>query len=92
MTTIRPDRRATPHSSLREGVTHLLWFWATAALVLTLALVIVGGTSYVASPTVQLVLAALFASTAIHVWRQHRRRDELRRDPRLRRGRERRGY
>jgi membrane protein implicated in regulation of membrane protease activity len=77
---------------MRDALVQLFWFWAFAALLLTLAIVVVGGTSFLAPSTVQVVIGALLVLTSIHLWNRRRHSDERKHDPRLRRDRERRGY
>ena len=93
MATTTPNNHHHPrHTSVREAVSELLWFWAISILLLTLALVIVGGTEFIGTAPVQAVMGTMLALSAIHVTYQFRHRGELRRDPRLLRDRERRGY
>jgi membrane protein implicated in regulation of membrane protease activity len=80
------------HTTPREIVSGLLWTWILAALVLTAALIVVGGAFVLASATVRIVLGALVVVAGVHLLRQHRHRHELDQDPRLRRLRERRGF
>jgi uncharacterized membrane protein YfcA len=80
------------HQSIRDALVQVFWFLAFAALVLTLAIVVVGGTRFLAPSMVKVVIGALLILTSIHLWTQHRHSDERKHDPRLRRDRERRGY
>ena len=82
------ERRTTPV----EAVTGILWFWTLSGLALTIALVVVGGPGFIASPTVQIVLAAMLVTAVVHAVHQRRHAAELHDDPRLRRARERRGF
>lgn len=75
-----------------SAAVNLVWFFVVAALAMTLSLVVVGGPKFVASTTVQVILAVLLVAAAIHGALRHRRRDELLHDPRLHQLRERRGF
>jgi membrane protein YdbS with pleckstrin-like domain len=81
-----------PHTSPLQAVVQLFWFWIVAAVLLTIALAVVGGTRYLEPPAVQAALVAMVVLVAIRVRYRYRHRDEVRNDPRLRRDRERRGY
>lgn len=86
MTTL--DQHTTP----REIVTGVLWTWILAALVLTAALLVVAGAFILQATAVQVVLAALLLGTIAFFTHQHRHRDDILKDPRIRAARERRGF
>ena len=77
---------------MRDAMVQVFWFWAFAALLLTLAIVVVGGTHFLAPSMVQVVIGGLLVLTSLRLWSQHRHSDARKHDPRLRRDRERRGY
>jgi len=59
---------------------------------MTAAFAIIAGVAVLAESAVQIVLSVLLVLALAHAWNQHRRRYELRRDPRSRHARERRGF
>ena len=67
-------------------------FLVIAGLAMTLSLVVIGGPQFIASTTVQVVLAVLLVAAVLHGALRHRHRDELLHDPRLHQLRERRGF
>jgi UPF0716 family protein affecting phage T7 exclusion len=81
-----------PHTTPREAASELFWFGVVSVLALTAALVVVAGFIVLADGVVQLVLGALLILAVGHAWTHHRIRHELRRDPRFRDARERRGF
>jgi hypothetical protein len=81
-----------PHTTTREAASELFWFGVISVLALTAALVVVAGFVVLAESAVQIVLSALLILALGHAWDQHRRRYDLRRDPRFRHARERRGF
>jgi Flp pilus assembly protein TadB len=81
-----------PHTTVREAAVELFWFWVLSALALTGALVVVAGFVVLAESAVQIVLSVLLIMALGHAWFQRGRRHELRRDPRFRYARERRGF
>jgi hypothetical protein len=81
-----------PHTTPREAASELLWFGVFSVLAFTAALVVVAGFIVLAGSTVQIVLGVLLILAVGHAWNQHRIRHELRRDPRFRHARERRGF
>jgi len=80
------------HTTPREAAVELFWFLVLSVLALTGALVVVAGSSILAESATQIVLSVLLILAIGHAWVQHRRRHELRRDPRWRGARERRGF
>jgi membrane protein YdbS with pleckstrin-like domain len=80
------------HTTVREAAAELFWFWVLSVLALTGALVVVAGFIVLAESGVQIVLSVLLILALAHAWNQHRHRYELRRDPRFRYARERRGF
>ena len=79
----------TRMASAASGVA---WIWVEWALVLTLALIVVGGFVVLEGTTVRIVLAVMAVGAAAHLWLLHRNREEISHDPDLRRHRERRGF
>ena len=80
------------HSTPREIVTDVLWIWIFAALVMTGALVVVGGAFVLQGTVVRIVLGAMLVAANAFFVAEHRRRAELLKDPRLRAARERPGF
>ena len=81
-----------PHTTPREAATELFWFGVLSVLAMTAAFAIIAGAAVLAESAVQIVLSVLLILAIGHAWDQHRRRYELRRDPRFRHARERRGF
>lgn len=82
------DRYTTP----REILFGVLWIWILATLVLTAALVVVGGAFVLESVTVRVVVGTLLLATVGRLIYLHRHHGDIERDPRLRWDRERRGF
>jgi hypothetical protein len=80
------------HTSPREILVEVIWTWILAALILTAALVVVGGAFILQAPAVQIVLGVLLVATIAFFTRQYLNRAELNKDPRIRAARERRGF
>jgi heme A synthase len=80
------------HTTPREAASELFWFGVLSVLALTGALVVLAGIVVIAESAVQITLGVLLILALGHAWNQHRRRYELRRDPRFRHARERRGF
>ena len=68
------------------------WIWVEMALVLTLALVVVGGFVVLEGTGVRIVLAVMLVGVVAHLWLLHRNSEESAHDPALRQHRERRGF
>jgi hypothetical protein len=80
------------HTTPTQAVSGVLWIWIESALAMTFGLVVVGGFFVLEGTTVQIVLGVLLVAETVRLYRMHRDRYELARDPRLRAHRERRGF
>lgn len=89
------DRHTSPrevHTSPREIVTDLVMVWILGALAMAGALLVLGGLVFLQGTTMQIAIGAMLLAAVVFLVHQHRHRDELLKDPRLRAARERRGF
>jgi hypothetical protein len=86
-------QRPHDHGSTRFGAAvGLFWFFLTAGLAMTAALLVLGGAEIVEATSVRITMVVAVAVFAVHSARQYRHSGEPIEDERLQRARERRGF
>lgn len=85
-----PNHHHTERPGAVGTAVGLAWYLLTWMLVLSAALLVLGGSRIVESTWVRLVLVGMLAVFAVHTWLQSRRREPP--SPDERRHRERRGF
>jgi hypothetical protein len=80
------------HTTPVEAAVELFWFFMTACLALTAAMLVLGGGRIIAGTGVRVAVVTMLVLFAAHGWRQHRHRADRLGDDRLVQARERRGF